>query len=232
MDAEGTPAGDGTSVLRVGLLGPVDVAVGGAALTPQQRALLAFLAASPGVHREAVIDALWDGRAVSDSRFLNLMSETRRRVGRRYLPEASSGHYRLADADIDVDRFRRYRAAAASAADDGTAMAALQRALGLVRGEPLGTPGGRYWNWASERIHQVAEITSDVVDVGTELGARAVACEDAALAIWAYRQTLRASPFDERLFTELMGVHRSIGQLGMARRLREIWEANARRLNG
>lgn len=129
--------------MRVHLLGPVSVDDDGA-LEPRDRLALAALAVRRGqvVHRDELADALWgdDPPSTADKQVQICVSHLRRVLGADAI-ETTSGGYRLAlaDDDVDVDRFERLAARGrdlAATGDQDRAVSAYRRALEPWRGRP------------------------------------------------------------------------------------------------
>ncbi len=244
------PVGD-QPVLR--LLGRIELTGVDWQLTSQQLSLIAFLACCGPADRGAIIEGLWDGRAVSRGRFPNLLAELRARIGRRHLPEALDGRYRLAGIDTDLEYFEAavVAASAAAAGANGLAVASqgpapgargaaetattaadrrLQRALDLVQGVPLTATGRRYWSWVGDRGDIAVGIECLVSDAALQLAARCRDRGDLTGAVHACRQGLLACPLDENLVTELAALHIEFGRFGAARLLVDGWESKVQRL--
>jgi DNA-binding SARP family transcriptional activator/DNA-binding XRE family transcriptional regulator len=120
---------------------------------PKQRAVLAFLAAQPGslVHRETIIDTLWDDPPVSAVNLVQgYVSHLRRTLepdrslrdrGGRLLSIGASYQLNVTAAELDLLSFRELAHAAKAAysrSDFGVACDLLAQALGLWQHEPLG----------------------------------------------------------------------------------------------
>lgn len=208
------------------LLGRVDLVGADWPLTSQQLSLLAFLACRGTADRASIVDALWDGQAMSPSRFPNLLSEVRARIGRRHLPQAIGGRYRLVGIGTDLALFE---AATSAVGDDGDRE--LAAALELVRGPPLTGPGGRYWSWVEDRTDLSTEIEALIVDAAHGLALRSRSQGDLDGATRACRQGLAACPLDENLIALLARLHLEAGRVGSAHRLVEGWESRIRRLD-
>lgn len=152
-----TAAGIGQGAgLRLSVLGPLTAWLDGAPAqlgSPLQRAVLALLALSPDrlVHREALIDALWDAdppaSAVNQvqtyvSKIRWMLDPDRPRRGPQRLLESTGTGYRLrvTAEHLDLLAFQDVvsRAEAARSLRDTTAACGLyQRAMQLWRGDPL-----------------------------------------------------------------------------------------------
>ncbi|GAA2065378.1 BTAD domain-containing putative transcriptional regulator [Streptomyces albiaxialis] len=136
--------------MRIGVLGPLEVSVGGAPVTvagSRLRALLIRLALDPGryVATGALADGLWEDEPPADlgNALQSLVSRLRRALGR---PEAvehgGPAGYRLAVPPEAVDAVRFERLArdggrALRAGEPAAARRLLDEALGLWRGDAL-----------------------------------------------------------------------------------------------
>ncbi len=215
---------------EISVLGGIEIVGLGEELTSQQLSLLTFLACHPASAREAIIDALWDGQVISKSRFPNLLAETRRRVGRHRLPEATEGRYHLAGIRTDLERFEACLTRAAGV-DPSEAAEQLRSALGLVRGVPFTPPGARFWSWVNDHGHVAARVESSIADAAVRLARveqRAGRLDDAR---WACERGLAASPADQTLVTTLAEVYRALGKPALATRLLESWEERVAQLD-
>lgn len=211
------------------VLGPLQVGGCDWRLTPQQLSLITYLACGGTSSREAVVDALWDGRAVSTARFSNLLAETRSRIGRHHLPDAVDGRYRLVGITTDLDRFE---AALDAASSDRSDDASVDRALALVRGVPFTPPSGRHWAWLDgrpEQLHRAELTVTDAVRCLVERYRAAGRPDRARLALEA---GLLAAPFDESLTSSLVDVLVELGMVNAAKRLVVGWEQQMARLEG
>jgi DNA-binding SARP family transcriptional activator/transcriptional regulator with XRE-family HTH domain len=162
----GTGAGNGGSspallpALAIGqvwlqILGPVTAWRNGRQVdlgSPMQRAVLAFLAFRPGalVHRESIIDALWDGPPVSAvnlvqgcvSRLRRTLEPTRslRDRGGSLVTMGASYQLNLTASELDLLSFRYLVDMARTAyehAEFGMASNLYAQAIGLWHGEPI-----------------------------------------------------------------------------------------------
>ncbi len=189
-----------TGTVEVRVLGPVDV-VG--AERPFVRAwsidLVVYLALHPaGATTDQWATALWPDRLMAPASLHSTASAARRALGSDdqgcdHLPRA---HGRLRLADTVTTDWRRF-AEGAAAADPAT----WRRCLELVRGRPL--DGLRATDWAVlEGI--LPTIESTVVDVAHRLATACLDEGDSDGARWAARQGLLVSPYDERLYRDLL----------------------------
>ncbi len=208
----------------VGILGEVTVSGAEWPLTTQQLSLLALLASVGESGRDAVIEALWAGRPVSDGRFANLISETRAKVGRHHLPESSGGRYRVDGVGTDLAVFRSLVGGAVDAVDP------LITALALVRGVPFAGCGGRYWSWPYAAAGLLASAEIIVTETACRLANRALGIGDLGLARWACEQGLRAAPLDETLTGLLTGIYLDLGMPATAQRVVNEWELRVEQL--
>lgn len=211
------------------VLGEVGVVGFDVELTPQQLSLVTFLACVGEANRSTIIDALWDGKPISRSRFPNLLAETRAKIGRNTLPEAKVGVYRLQGVSTDLGQFEK-AVAVASKQPASDAIETLTAALELVRGNPLTTPNGRYWTWIGDHTHLAARVESLISDAALRLCDLCVENGDLDGAIWACERGLLACPIDENLVASLAETYVAAGKLGAARRLVDAWEDKINRL--
>lgn len=206
-------------VVRV--LGPVDVL---GAARPFSRAwtleLVVYLAMHPrGVTADAWTTALWPDRLLADATRHSTVSAARRALGRRasggdHLPRCG-GTARLATSvTTDWDRFQ------ALAVGPDPAPDAWRAALALVRGRPF--DGLRAADWTV--LEGVAARVEDaIVQLAIRCSEHCLALGDGRGAELAIRRGLIASPYDERLYRQLMvaadlqgnpaGVEAAMGEL-------------------
>jgi hypothetical protein len=215
---------------EISVLGRVEMTGIDADLTSQQLSLLTYVACHPDATREAIIDALWDGRVISKRRFPNLLAETRSRVGRDLFPEASGGRYRLAGVSTDLERLERAIEDAADAGP-GDRRLALRAAVGLIRGVPFTPPATRFWSWVTNHGHVAARIESTIADTTSRLAQLEQDAGDLDRARWACEKGLLASPADPTLVTILTEVYMELGKPALASRLVESWEERIGRLD-
>jgi len=136
--------------MEFGVLGPVEVRVAGQVADtghPRQRAVLAVLLLNLGrvVPTELLIDRVWGGNPPASVRnvLYGYVGRLRAVVAGAADPEATlarrRGGYLLQarPGQLDLHRFRRLIAEAATADDDGHAAGLLREALGLWRGPAL-----------------------------------------------------------------------------------------------
>ena len=145
MDGWGRDSAGGVGALRVGLLGPLDVWVGGRPVVvtaSRLRTLLAVLAVSAGrvvsVHRLAV--AMWDADLPGDVRgaVQTYVARLRRVLGGPLIGTSPDGYVlRVAPDRVDALRFVRLLEAAAAAQEVARERGLLAEALGLWRGMPF-----------------------------------------------------------------------------------------------
>lgn len=227
-DLDRVPRADRRSRPMVCILGPVRIDGMDVELTSQQLSLVVFLSCVGPVGRTTLIDALWDGREVSPSRFGNLLAEVRAKIGRCHLPEAKGGLYALTGMDLDLEQLAG--AVEELGEDNGADLRPLGEAFGLVRGIPLAAPADRHWSWIGQHEHLVARAEVLVGSACRELVVRRRNRGDFEAAVQACEQGLAASPLDESLTIELVGLYVTMGRTGAARRLVCRWEDGVRRL--
>ncbi len=231
------PASDGEGArspeiptLTVRVLGPVEVDGLDAELTSQQLSLLCYLACNGASNRASLIDALWDGQVISQSRFPNLLAELRARIGRHHFPEARDGRYQLAAVTTDLDQFER-GVQTANRQEPAAAATTLTAILGLVRGVPLTVPSSRYWTWVGDQTHFAARVEAMVADAAARLARIELERGHLEAAQNACQQGLAASPTDETLVVTLTEVYMAAGKPAQARKVVEAWEDKVSRLD-
>jgi nucleoid-associated protein YgaU/DNA-binding SARP family transcriptional activator len=183
-----------------------------------------------GVAIEDVRAALWpDGRA-KDQTVRNTITRARSglgsdRDGVPYLPAPVEGRYRLDDRVVtDFELFWSLRRAAEALDDPNDAAARLERALELVRGEPL-LGAGRSYAWTAPLATTVVVA---VVDAADELGEIRLSMGDPRGAERAARAGLAAAPGEERLYRILMRAAAALDSKPMIERLyRELLDVLA-----
>ena len=216
--------------LEIRVLGGIEVVGLDEDPTSQQLSLLTFLACHPGATRDAIVDALWDGQTISESRFPNLLAETRGRVGRDHLPDANESRYRLNGIGTDLDRFEQL-VKQATGAEEQPAASLLRSALDLVRGVPFTPPARRFWSWVGDHGHVAARVESAIADAAARLARFEQHAGRLDEARWACERGLAASPADRALVTILTEVYVSLGKPALAARLVETWEERIERLD-
>ena len=194
------PSGDPGREVQVRVLGPVEIH---GAERPFTRAWAVELVVYLAMHRAGVSNeqwaaALWPDRIMAPASLHSTASAARRALGVSssgddHLPRARG---RLAlGPDVDTDWEQLSRLAASDHPDDW------RQALQFVRGRPF--EGLRAADWVVlEGIE--ATIEAVVVDLGCRLARHCLDALDPAGAQWAARQALRVSPYDERLYRELL----------------------------
>jgi DNA-binding SARP family transcriptional activator len=168
--------------------------------------LIVYLALHPaGADPERLWEALWPERPLLRPTLHSAASAARAHLGDApdgtpYLPLAREGLYRLSPLiSLDWTRFQTLTQLANQ--DDSRAIPALRQALELVRGIPLEgtTPGDYEWAFAHR-----TEMESAIGDAAEQLAAKYLDQGNHNDAIWAARRGLLASPYDERLYRQLM----------------------------
>jgi len=206
-------------------------------MTSQQQAMVAMLGLHGPCGRDHLIDAVWGGRAISDSRFANLLAEIRAAIGRHRLVQNPDGRYELLDVAVDVERFTDLvepaLASSVPALDDPGVQDALDRlelAIGLIDGPILESGRRRFWGWLDDGYHRRYEIEQQVVSAGLRAAVLALGAHQPQRARWACERCLVAVPHDERLVTTLAEIHLVQGRQGAAADLVAGWEQAVRRL--
>jgi hypothetical protein len=190
----------------VDVLGPV-VASGWAEPVGRRRKLeelVVYLATHElPVPGERLRCAVWAEVEVASKSFIQAMSRARRHLGgQAFLPEASSGAYRLGPGvGCSWSAFKELTGAAGAAvrSDPDQAMALWRQALSLVRGEPFAgvTKGSYIWAWSEGLAYEMQVAITRAADA---LGTLALAQDDPDTAEWAVRQGLLAMPTQLSLF--------------------------------
>lgn len=214
----GLPAESDQDVLRVRVLGPVEI-VGGKERIDRRRSqeLFVYLALhADGVDESRLRASLWPNSAPS----LHLLNQTISRArsalgqasdGTLYLPRQSDGRYHPG-VHVHTDAAlleEAYRQARAEPSED--TMAALRDALRDVRGLPFeGTSNG--WEWVhTEGIG--TRLSALISDAAHCLAGHALDHGDPQTAIWAARQGLLGAPGDEILYRDWMLAQDAQGNL-------------------
>ncbi|MFB4309185.1 BTAD domain-containing putative transcriptional regulator [Actinomadura sp. GTD37] len=196
--------------MRFGILGAVEVRVGGDAVPvggPTVRALLAMLLLDAGrtVPNERLIDGLYgdDPPSGAANALQSQVSRLRRGLGGAALVEGLPAGYRL-DAerdDVDVHRFERLAGEARRAAADGrhaAAAALLEEALGLWRGDALAGVGAPF---AAAQAARLAEERAAAVE---GLGEARLRTGEPESVVAVLRDLVDAQPLRERARALLM----------------------------
>jgi DNA-binding SARP family transcriptional activator len=199
--------------LHLYLLGQIRLE--GADISPQQLALVAYLALHPDATADAVRDAIWGGRPPTRERFLNTMHELRRVLGPDVVPTSTDGRYRLRRTWCDLAEVERLIAEAK--ANPGDRAVPLRAVLELVAGPPL-TFESRHrrhftWidlgNYASRWERIVGDAAHDLAQLALDQG-------DVDLAHWAAERGLQASPASQILTCDLISAHLAAGDRNAA----------------
>ncbi len=198
--------------MRFGILGPLEVAdEGGRELLlggHTQRSVLAILLlhANEVVARDRLIEELWSGQppASAATSLQAHISRLRRalREDRRILTTGGGYLIRVADGELDRERFERMvedGAAAISAGDWGLASATLREALSLWRGPPLSD--FQYDSFTQAEIARLEELRVAAVEQRVEAE---LALGRDVTVIGDLERLVREHPYRERLHGQLM----------------------------
>ncbi|MDT0156942.1 BTAD domain-containing putative transcriptional regulator [Microbacterium sp. ARD32] len=211
--------------VRVGVLGPVQIA-GGDAGGAATRALLAALALAAGSSRSgtALADDLWGDSPPRNPRAaLQTVVSRTRALGGADLIQSVPGGYALAPAETDLSRARRLLTAAGTG-PAAERLEAAEAALALWRGEPGADLGDA--PVAAELSHEAAVLAERL----RLLRARALGAMGRTTQAVAELETMTdAHPLDEGLQLELLTALQADGRAteaiaryaGFADRLRE-----------
>ena len=182
---EQAPPSDEGAEIVVRVLGSLEIDGPVPHLSPQMRDIVVYLA----LHRRGVsvgnmATALWPEALRSEKTLRNRMHELRRSLGGRI----SLGPGWRVDETITTDWAMFQAWAKGSLADR-------QKALDLVRGQPLADVKG---DWSSMEGFE-AEMEAAVVDLAIDVSQQLLATGDPTAARAAVRAGLRACPWEERL---------------------------------
>ncbi|MBX6386443.1 MAG: AfsR/SARP family transcriptional regulator [Microbispora sp.] len=189
-----------------------------AGLAPRHRQLLALFLLNPNipVHRDRLIDLLWNGCPTNSARrnLTTYIAQMRQRFSPRD-PGLSplhtvEGGYLLSvpPESVDAEIFNRFAAQGRIARDNGdyhNAAKMFEKALSLWRGDAL--PGMRHVKelcaWAERLDEERRAVTEDLFDVRLALGHHREIV--GGLAQWARRHPLRERPHRQLM----LALHRS-----------------------
>ena len=215
-----------TTMMRVAILGPLEVHTADGALEipgRRLRALLIRLALAPGrvVSADRLIDDLWQDEppAAAHNALQALVSRLRAVVGRTTI-ESGGGGYRLNIPPdcVDLVLFEQRVRAGRAAREAGDAVAAakqLRAALGLWRGDALsdveGTPFAEVEaaGLAEQRVAAVEDLVDAVL---AQPAATGVAAAEAAGLLPELEQLRAAFPLREKLHARYMRVLYALGR--------------------
>lgn len=223
----GVHSGAAGGPLRLRLIGPPAVEIDGEVLTHQQQSLVAFIALCGPVSGDDIALALWQGRVMSANRLFNLLSETRRVVGRHRLPSSSDGYYRLFDYTSDVDRVEAL--CQPMTADGSQWLEEASRAIAELEGQPLtrsARAGRTYWTWLEQCLVRRAHIERQIGQLILSYTARTGSAAP-EVAVRALEQGLRAIPDDVAVQQELLSRYQSMGFSASARTLMRVLDETA-----
>ncbi|MBE8523184.1 tetratricopeptide repeat protein [Amycolatopsis sp. H6(2020)] len=200
--------GEPQSHVVVVLLGDPEIRVGDRPLAighARQRAVLVVLAAEAGrvVPVDSLIERVWGERAPVRARSAvrTYLSNLRRALAPAQVAITRQGSGYLLDvpADaVDLHRFRRLHAAAREEPDVSRALALVEAALGLWRGEPVPEPDTPWARDLRERLRRErAAAEADRVDWALRCGRHHDVLSELATRA-------RTDPWDERVAAQLM----------------------------
>jgi predicted ATPase/DNA-binding SARP family transcriptional activator len=198
--------------MRFGILGPLEVAdEGGRGLVlggRRQRSVLAILLlhANEVVSRDRLVEELWSGQppASAATSLHAHVSRLRRALGEERRIVTAGGGYliRVADGELDRDRFERLVQEGAGAISRGAwelASGRLREALSLWRGPPLSD--FRYDSFAQAEIARLEELHVGAVERRIEAE---LALGRDAQVVGDLERLVREHPYRERLRGQLM----------------------------
>jgi len=192
----------------VGILGELEVRLGGQPLPvghARQRSVLAALAVEPGhtVSVDGLIDRVWGERPPSRARsaLRTYLTHLRRALapGGITITHRSNGYLLDTTPDtVDLHRFHRLLTTARSQQAPGQALAIVEEALTLWRGEPLSELDTSWARAVRERLRQErAAAEADRVDW-------ALACGHHGQLLPELTARAKAEPLDERIAGQVM----------------------------
>lgn len=204
--AQAPPSVEPAEVL-VRILGPLEIEGPVPHLPPLLREIVAYLALHRrGVSLGEMATALWPEALRSEKTLRNRMHELRRALGGR----VSLGPGWRFDDSVTTD-WARFQAWSRGSLQDR------QRALGLVRGQPLREVRG---DWLSLEGFE-AEMQARVVDLALEVSQALLSTGEPGAAMEAVRAGLLACPWEERLY--LLGM-RSAADRGATGEVRTLYQ--------
>lgn len=199
---------DSTGTLHVRLLGQPQVT---GWLTPPKgnrpEEIVVYLAAArpAAVHRDRLIDALWDGERVKPKALYNHLVAIRRHAGNPDIITNENSTYRLADCvQSDWDQFCSL-ADRASTLQGRARLECLRAALALVAGKPFDVADTAYAWVSGDGVVSQIEVT--VTDLASILATEAIDARDTALAVFAARKGLLACPWLLRMYGYIIKAH-------------------------
>lgn len=199
---------DSTNTLHVRMLGQPRVT---GWLTPPKgnrpEEIVVYLAAARpgGVHRDRLIDALWDGERVKPKALYNHLVAIRRHAGNADIITNENSTYRLADfVQSDWDQFCALTEHA-STLDGRPRLETLRDALDLVNGKPFDVAETSYAWVSGEGV--VSHIEVAVSDLAAILATEALDAGDTTLAVFAARKGLLACPWLLRMYGYIIDAH-------------------------
>ncbi len=183
---EQAPASAETTEVVVRILGPFEIDGPVPHLPPLLGDIVLYLALHRrGVSLGELATALWPEAMRSEKTLRNRMHELRRALGGRI----SLGPGWRFDDTVTTD-WAQFQAWSKGSLDDR------QRALGLVRGQPLREVKG---DWSSLEGFE-AEMEASIVDLAIEVSQTLLDAGEPAAAMESVRAGLRACPWEERLY--------------------------------
>jgi hypothetical protein len=203
--------------VEIGLLGPLTVSAPGP-VEPSRLTLateiVAYLAIHPdGVHTNVLSGAIWPrgaGAEVRDAALARAASWLGTdESGAPNLVTDSAGRLRLGPG-VRVD-WHVFRALVARAAPSGDEAGCLDRALGLVRGQPLDGRDPNRYGWLGPDAFG-SEVAATVADAAHRLAVLRLGAGDPAGAMSAARAGLRLARDDEMLWQDLLRGAAATGQ--------------------
>jgi DNA-binding SARP family transcriptional activator len=210
------------------LLGPV--AAEGADLTPQQIAVLTFLALhdDPAPTTAQVKSTLWAGETPTSRRWRDFLYTLRRAAGSDAVVEVGDDGFGLGpNIGTDINLVQTLLARADS--HPAQRWECLELAVDQLRGVPFTYPStaARFWRWVDSEYLD-ARLYARVAEAANDLGRHHLAAGDAAAARDVAERGLKALPIDSALTELLMNAYAAQGSTAAAER---VFDAHERALD-
>lgn len=208
----------GGAKILIRVLGSIEIEGAQEFKRAKSRELVVYLAMHPrGVGEAELDEALWGsgtGRAVLSSTRDSTVSVARTALGgaARLLPAQGQGREKRYQLGPEVSSDWSQFCVLHRFGRDHQSLAALRRALELVRGRPFdGVIAGRTYGWIHTEGHG-RHIEAEIADAADLAAGLYLKSGDALAARWAARRGLLAEPYTERLWVWLMEAADALGE--------------------
>jgi DNA-binding SARP family transcriptional activator len=169
--------------------------------------LIAYLALHPRpVQRDELLEAFWPGvdPRRTRPRLRQAVRDARRLLGTAIAGEHESYWLDRAHADVDLDELERLLAAA-NTAELGDAQALIEKALGLLRGEPL---AGADYAWSESEVRRLRATFFYLLE---QAARHRLEAGEARAALNAAERGLEVDTLNESLWQLAMEAERALG---------------------